>query len=173
MTSTLQLTLPSPCSPLCGPLAGEITDFSSMDGMTRMEKSLINGRVMIVGFDQDEPEEFHECRVWMGTDQAEKSFLIYIFDPDSNYVNVMPFVEIENVELNKALFEVVVDMKDGRRFSFREDSDADISEYYTIVSSQRQGDISATASPTRPAAERRTSTVKAIFGEVEDGDATA
>jgi hypothetical protein len=133
-------------------------------GMTRMEKSLCNGRVMVVGFDQDEADDFHECRVWMGKEnQNQKSFLIYIFDPDTNLVNVMPISEIEQVELNKALFEVVADMKDGRRFLFREETDADISEFYTIVSIASESS-SAGSSPSRLSAERRKSSMKALFG---------
>ena len=158
------MELPSPCSPLVGPLSGPLGS-NSLDAMTKMEKSLVNGRVMIVGFDHDQPEEFHDCRVWLSREhQHDQSFLIYIFDPDTNLVNVMPFSEMEQVELNKALFEVVVDMKDGRRFSFREDSDADISEYFAIVNSH----FGTSSGPNSPA--RRKTSLKTMFGSVESGD---
>lgn len=165
MSNRLRMELPSPCSPLFVPLSGRVGDDCSAEGMTKMEKSLVNGRVMIVGFDHDRAEEFHDCRVWLGKEnQHDQSFLMYIFDPDTNQVNVMPFSEMEQVELNKALFEVVVDMKDGRRFSFREDTDAEISEYFVIVNSH----FGASSGPNSPA--RRKSSLKSMFGGVESGE---
>ena len=162
MPTPLQLDLPSPCSELIGPLVGKTRE----EGLTKMEKSLVNGRVMVVGFDQDQAEDFHECRVWLGKENhTDLTFILYIFDPDTDLVNVMPFVEIEQVELNKALFEVVVDMKGGRRFSFREDSDVDISDFRAIVSAQ-QGLRSGASSPSRLSTERRKSSMKALFGDV-------
>lgn len=137
-------------------------------GMTRLEKSLSNGRVMLVGFDQDEACDFHECRVWLGKEnQNDQSFLIYVFDPDTNIVNVMPLSEIEHAELNKALFEAVVDMTDGRRFSFREDTDTDIIEFFAVINSQaRPRSRGSSVSPTRMSAERRKSSIKALFGDI-------
>lgn len=137
-----------------------------------MEKSLINGRVQIVGFDNDDPSEFHECRVWLGKESRNaESFMIYIFDPDTNRVNVMPYSEIEQSDLNKALFEVVVDMVDGRRFIFREETDADISDFYSMISSapgsrSRAGSLS----PSRLSAERRKSSIVALFGSCHGAD---
>lgn len=154
---------------LLGPLSGEISDFSSMEGMTKMEKSLINGRVMVVGFDQDETEDLHECRVWLGRDsRLHESFVIYIYDPDTSLMNAAPFSEIDNVELNKAQFEVVMDMKDGRRFKFREESDTDISDYHSIVTSQFSRSPSVSATSTTRTAERRKSAIKSLFGGLDD-----
>ena len=169
-TTPLQLELPSPCSKLYGPISGEISDCCSMESMTKTERSLVNGHVIVVGFDQDRPDEFHECRVWLGREnQHEESFMLYIFDPDTNKVNVLPFTEIENMELNKALFEVVIDMKDGRRFSFREESDADISDFYAVVGAQ-SGVRSGSNSPARRFSGQRKSSMKSIFGGFDDAN---